>query len=159
MDLSGITASTPQSFGSATALPNQQLDKTAFMDLLVAQLKNQDPLDPASNEEFVGQLATFSSLEQLENVNDNIMTMVLLQQSNALLEQMTQSSGLIGQSVDWLNPQTGESGSGIVQSVKIEEGTAFLDVDGQSVALLDITKVNGPPEAADDDTSGDGESE
>jgi flagellar basal-body rod modification protein FlgD len=150
MDLSSITASTPTSLGSATALPNQQLDKTAFMDLLVAQLKNQDPLEPASNQEFVGQLATFSSLEQLENVNDNITTMVLLQQSNALLSQLTQSGGLIGKEVEWTNPETGLSGVGTVQSVKIDQGMAYLDVDGQSVALIDVTQVNGTPAAGDE---------
>ena len=163
MDLSGITASTPTTFGSATALPNQQLDKTAFMNLLVAQLKNQDPMDPASNEEFVGQLATFSSLEQLENVNDNITTMVLLQQSNALLSQLTQSGALIGKEVEWTNPETGVSGAGLVQSVKIDQGMAYLDVDGQSVALIDVTQVNGTPAAgggdAGDEGTGDGEAE
>jgi flagellar basal-body rod modification protein FlgD len=158
MDLSSILASTPTSPGSATTLPNQQLDKTAFMDLLVAQLKNQDPLEPASNQEFVGQLATFSSLEQLENVNDNITTMVLLQQSNALLSQLTQSGGLIGKEVEWTNPETGASGVGIVQSVKIDQGMAYLDVDGKSVALIDVTQVNGTPAAGDEGT-GDEEAE
>jgi flagellar basal-body rod modification protein FlgD len=158
MDLSGITASEPTGLGAAAGFPTQDHDKTAFMELLVAQLKNQDPLEPASNEEFVGQLATFSSLEQLENVNDNIVTMVLLQQSNALLEQLTQSSALIGQTVAWTNPETGESGTGVVQSVKVEDGTAFLDVDGQNIALLDVTDVlgaDGADETVEDETSGD----
>ena len=145
MDLSGITAVDP---GSSPVPPTQKLDKNAFMELLVAQLQNQDPLDPASNEEFVGQLATFGSLEQLENVNDNIMTMVLLQQSNALLGQMTEGSGLIGQSVSWSDPSTGASGTGVVESVKVKDGVAFLNVGGSDVALIDVTEVHGVP--ADD---------
>ena len=43
--------------------------KNEFLRLLVAQLKNQDPLNPVKNEEFVAQLATFSSLEQLMSIN------------------------------------------------------------------------------------------
>ena len=158
MDLSGITASEPSTIGAAAGLPSQALDKTAFMELLVAQLKNQDPLEPASNEEFIGQLANFSSLEQLENLNDNFMTMVLLNQSNALLGQMTEGSALIGQSVNWLDPTTGEGGTGVVESVKITDGTAFLKVGGQDVALVDVTEVLGVSEpetpAGDDGEEG-----
>lgn len=157
MDLSGITASEPSTLGAAAGLPAQQLDKTTFMELLVAQLQNQDPLEPASNEEFIGQLASFSSLEQLENLNDNLMTMVLLNQSNALLGQMTEGSALIGQSVTWLDPTTGEGGTGVVDSVKIADGTAFLSVAGQDVALIDVTEVLGEGESEPPAEEEDGE--
>jgi flagellar basal-body rod modification protein FlgD len=50
--------------------------KDEFLKLLVAQLQNQDPLSPLKNEEFVSQLATFSSLEQLISINENIKKMV-----------------------------------------------------------------------------------
>jgi flagellar basal-body rod modification protein FlgD len=144
MDLSGISATDTTSLSSALE-PQQGLDKGAFMELLVAQLKNQDPLQPASNEEFLGQLASFSSLEQLENMNDNFMTMVLLNQSNALLGQMTEGSALIGQSVSYTDPASGESGTGVVSSVKVIEGTAFLSIGGTDVALVDVTEIHGPP--------------
>jgi len=54
---------------------NNALDdigKTEFLKLLVAQLQNQDPLSPLKNEEFVAQLATFSSLEQLISINEGV---------------------------------------------------------------------------------------
>ncbi len=51
------------------------IDKDAFLTLLVTQLKNQDPTDPQSNEEFIVQLATFSSLEQLTKINEGVTAM------------------------------------------------------------------------------------
>jgi flagellar basal-body rod modification protein FlgD len=56
-----------QSSSSSTAI-----NKNEFLKLLVAQLKNQDPLSPVDNQQFIAQLATFSSLEQLISINAGI---------------------------------------------------------------------------------------
>lgn len=53
----------------------QNLDKDAFLKLLVVQLQNQDPTAPQSNTEFIAQLATFSSLEQLTKINEGVTAM------------------------------------------------------------------------------------
>lgn len=55
----------------------KQLGQSDFLQLLVAKLENQDPLAPSEDSEFVAQLATFSSLEQLVNANDNLQTLAL----------------------------------------------------------------------------------
>ena len=47
---------------------NSSLDKDAFLQLLVAQMKYQDPLEPTSNTEYISQLATFSELEEMQNL-------------------------------------------------------------------------------------------
>ncbi|MCP4804260.1 MAG: hypothetical protein GY913_23380 [Proteobacteria bacterium] len=70
-DASALDQSTTQTFGG------QDLDQSAFMNLLTTQMQNQDPLDPMANEEFIAQLATFSSLEQLMNLNSIAQTMTL----------------------------------------------------------------------------------
>ena len=48
------------------------MSKDEFLQLLVAQLKNQDPMDPVKNEDFLAQLATFSSLEQLVAIKEGV---------------------------------------------------------------------------------------
>jgi len=53
-------------------LPQRELGKDAFLHLFVTQMSNQDPLTPTANEEFVAQLAQFSSLEQMTRINDNL---------------------------------------------------------------------------------------
>ena len=157
MVLTGIDATDPYSGaltqgsltqGSLTAA-SQNLDRDAFMKLLVSQLEHQDPLSPVANEDFVAQLATFSSLEQLEGLNQNVVAMIALNQSNALLSQLTQSSALIDKEVSWFDPATQGERSGTVEAVKIVDGLAVLRIDGQDVPLALVTQVlNGESDSA-----------
>lgn len=62
---SGISGSSRSNSGTEW---NGDLDRMAFLRLLVTQLKNQNPMDPMDNREFLAQLAQFSSIEQMENV-------------------------------------------------------------------------------------------
>lgn len=67
---------------SATAAAGPQADKDMFMKLLVAQLKNQDPLSPQDGAAFVAQLAQFNSLEQLTNIRESIDELRAFMQQN-----------------------------------------------------------------------------
>lgn len=85
--------------GYETAAAKQMLDKDDFLQLLIAKLSNQDPLNPMADEDFVAQLAQFSSLEQLSNMNDNLTQDI---QWNYMLSQTisnTMATSLIGRSV------------------------------------------------------------
>ena len=144
MAITGISST--DSFSGLAQATNQNMDKSAFMKLLVSQLQNQDPMSPVANEDFVAQLATFSSLEQLEGLNQNVVAMIALNQSNALLSQLTQSSALIGKEVTWQDFETEETHSGTVESVKIVDGLAVLRIDGQDVPLASVTEIVGTPE-------------
>lgn len=156
MEIPGIQSNDPI-FG-ADAAGQSDLDKDAFLNMLVAQLKSQDPLAPTANEEMIAQLAQFSSLEQMQNLNDNILGMTVLQQNNALLEQLVSGSALIGKTVQYVDPSTGEPATGEVVSVKIEDGLAVLNIGGEDVPLANVTEVNGAadPGAGSDDDSGGG---
>lgn len=61
---------------TSNSAPKSAVDQNTFMTLLVAQLKNQDPLEPQGGAEFVAQLAQFNSLEQLININDQLGQLV-----------------------------------------------------------------------------------
>ncbi len=71
MQVSGTQSMQPPGMASEPT-GSQELGKTEFLQLLIAQLQNQDPLEPMSNSEFVAQLAQFSSVEQLVAVNEGI---------------------------------------------------------------------------------------
>jgi flagellar basal-body rod modification protein FlgD len=140
MSINGIDA-TDSTSGSFSSAATKSLDKNAFMKLLVSQLEHQDPLSPVANEDFVAQLATFSSLEQLEGLNQNVVAMIALNQSNALLSQLTQSSALIGKDVTWQDFDDQETHTGTVQSVKIVDGLAVLRIGDQDVPLAAVTEI------------------
>ena len=142
MEIPGISASAP--LATAGAAGESALGKDAFMKLLVSQLRNQDPLAPAQNEEMLAQLAQFSSLEQLEELNDNLVGLAVLQQSNALMDQLTSSSALIGQHVKYTDPESGADAWGDVGSVKITEGLAVLNIGGKDVPLVNVLEVSQP---------------
>ncbi len=57
---------------SAEARTNVGADQTTFLKLLIAQMKNQDPLQPQDSTQYMAQLAQFSSLEQLTSINDKL---------------------------------------------------------------------------------------
>ena len=94
-DVSSVSSATSSSLTN-TATGSDQLGKTEFLELLVAQMQYQDPLEPMSNSEFVAQLAQFSNVEQLVAVNEgiNILGVQQMGMTNA------QASSFIGQEVE-----------------------------------------------------------
>ncbi len=112
---------------------NSDLDKTAFLNLLMTQLKYQDPLNPTDDKEFIGQMAQFSALEQMNNLNRT--------------STMTQGYALIGKSVtaEMFNSTTGNTDviTGRVASVTSKNGETYLNIDGKEVPLAKVTNVSG----------------
>ncbi|MEE9442142.1 MAG: flagellar hook capping FlgD N-terminal domain-containing protein [candidate division Zixibacteria bacterium] len=99
MPLENVTyVNTKNGFGQI-APPSKDLGRDEFLRLLVAQLSHQDPMNPIKDEAFVAQLAQFSSLEQLENMNRNMIDSL---NYDFLLSQTisnTMATSLIGRSV------------------------------------------------------------
>jgi len=113
-----------------------------FFKLLSAQLSAQNPLEPMDDTQFIGQLTQQTQLQQSLETNQRLSQMTLLQESLAALQQMTQSAALIGKSVDYADPTTGEAKSGVVQAVRVEGGLVVLDVDGAGVPLPNVTAIS-----------------
>lgn len=68
----GTTVTDQTSANKLSPSASSDINKNEFLNLLVAQLKNQDPMNPVDNQQFLAQLATFSSLEQLMSINAGI---------------------------------------------------------------------------------------
>ncbi|MBS1809323.1 MAG: hypothetical protein JST84_14260 [Acidobacteria bacterium] len=72
MNINGITGNYTAAESSATTKTGAVADQTMFLKLLIAQMKNQDPLQPQDSTQYMAQLAQFSSLEQLTSINDKL---------------------------------------------------------------------------------------
>lgn len=109
---------------------NSSLDKDAFLQLLVAQMKYQDPLEPTSNTEYISQLATFSELEEMQNLTSGMT----LQRASSLVGQyvfmkVTDSSG------NTTYPE------GTVDYVVYENNKAYLSIDETLYSIDDLDTV------------------
>jgi flagellar basal-body rod modification protein FlgD len=72
---SGTNGTSSTSSGSVAGLPGSLTSESTFLNLLVAQIQNQDPLNPTDSIQFVGQLVQFSQLEQLLSINKGVTTL------------------------------------------------------------------------------------
>jgi flagellar basal-body rod modification protein FlgD len=130
----GLASATGQSTG------NQALGKDAFLQLLVTQLKNQNPLEPQDNGAFVAQLAQFSSLEGITTLNDTVSGLA----SNYNSSQALQASSLVGRSViapgDKAVVDTTKSLSGtvVVPSSVASATLKITDASGKTVRTIDL---------------------
>jgi flagellar basal-body rod modification protein FlgD len=112
------------------------LGKDDFLKILIAQLQNQDPLNPMEDKEFISQMASFSSLEQMTNMSTQLSDFIQLQVNDGILKY----SEMIGKQVEWESSE-GKS-SGIVKSITQSGADIILEMqDGQEVPSALITKV------------------
>ncbi|MFP3154091.1 flagellar hook capping protein [Lachnospiraceae bacterium ZAX-1] len=125
------TSAASQSRSTAAAKNNNGLGKEAFLQLLVAQMKYQDPLEPTSNTEYISQLATFSSLEEMQNLNATVTG--------------AQAANLVGKQVmlKVMSPTTGETTyvTGKVDYMVRENGKVFLSVKDRLYSIDDLDSV------------------
>lgn len=106
------------------------MDKDAFLQLLVAQMKYQDPLEPTSNTEYISQFATFSSLEQMQNMSATL--------------ELSRASTLVGQTVLMkVTDSTGKTTQvqGNVDFVVYENNKAYLSIAGELYSMEDLDTV------------------
>ena len=112
-------------------------DKEMFLNLMVAQLRYQDPLNPSDSGEFLAQSAQFTSLEKMQDVADQ--TAALLSSSVAF-----GASNMVGKNVTYLD-EDGNTVSGTVDGVTFDQSGPMLQVGDQSVSLGQVTSVGTVP--------------
>lgn len=105
-----------------------------FMQLLLAQLRNQNPLDPVQDKDFMGQVTQLNSFQELQK-------MTKLLQSLSKSNQLTEAAGLIGKTVR-VRAADGQVRSGLVSGVTLTGDTAMLVMGQDQAALADVIGVS-----------------
>jgi flagellar basal-body rod modification protein FlgD len=118
---------------SATTSTSGTSDKDLFLQLMVAQMRNQDPANPTDSSEFLAQTAQFTALEKMQQVADQTSQLVALQVAFG-------ASSMVGRNVAYPGPDGGML-SGVVSSVRFEASGPVLQVDGQDVHFAEVQSV------------------
>ncbi|KRB79962.1 hypothetical protein ASE01_00140 [Nocardioides sp. Root190] len=128
----GVTSGA-QSTATTTGFGDQQV----FLELMVAQMRYQDPLNPTDSSEFMAQTAQFTALEKMQAVADQTAMLLSAQLSFG-------ASSMIGQTVRWYD-DAGAEQSGTVQGTTYLSTGPVLSVDGHEVPITDVISVGSAP--------------
>ncbi|WRP08449.1 flagellar hook assembly protein FlgD [Rossellomorea aquimaris] len=131
------------------------LGKDDFLKILMTQLQNQDPLNPMQDKDFIAQMATFSSLEQMTNLTKTMEKFV----DNQSQSQLISYNQFVGKQVTWhkiIESEAGDApeiqeGQGFVKGVRFKgDSVEFIMEDGTILTPGNISQVNttGTPEAS-----------
>ncbi|KAB8138741.1 flagellar hook assembly protein FlgD [Gracilibacillus oryzae] len=140
---------------SAVKEHSETLGKDDFLRVLMTQLQNQDPLNPMDDKQFISQMATFSSLEQMMQMNQAITNLV----HNQTVSPVIQYSHLIGQQVSYykIDEETGviaepkEILTSKVSAISQTEGYAVIELeDGSKIFTDEILKIEQNENISDD---------
>jgi flagellar basal-body rod modification protein FlgD len=126
MNIASIADTGSANPGSATA-PGDQLDRQDFLQLLVMQLKNQDPLNPIDDREFISQMAQLSSLEATNQLSSQMGQMAAGQQQLGAL-------ALVGRDVEY-SDGSGGTVRGKVSGLRLGAAEPMLKIDDREVPL------------------------
>lgn len=110
------------------------MGKDSFLKLLITQMRHQDPTQPMQDREFISQMAQFSALEQMTNINTAIQTLNRSAKSN-------EAYSLLGRRVEAFNQTDGTRNDGIVTKVYFRDNEVRLKVNNREVNLSDIHAV------------------
>ncbi len=126
------------------------MNPEAFLKLMIVQLQNQDPTEPTSNEELLGQISQMRSLQASLELEKMITMLATSQSSVASVSFASSAASLIGREVTGMtaesqgeNGQTipGEEITGIVERAILREGKAYIGIGDRELPVENLTKV------------------
>lgn len=117
-----------------TAVASSVVSKDEFLKLFVAQLKNQNPMDPMKGHEFIAQLAQFSSLEQLTSLNASFADTMKFQ-------QLTGGSEFIGKKATYVDTVVGGTAEGVIQGAMILGDSISVVIENKEIPIANVTGI------------------
>ncbi len=146
MDINSINADTSRVSLQSGTRGSSELGQQQFLQLLVAQLRNQDPINPLDGAEFAAQLAQFNSVEQLVNVNEGINMLAKAQEGLAVGLTNTMAASLAGKHVKAISNEINLSGQASEINFNLKSAASDVEVvirdqDGNAVRRVNLTNL------------------
>ncbi|HEY8875759.1 MAG TPA: flagellar hook capping FlgD N-terminal domain-containing protein [Desulfosporosinus sp.] len=135
---SSVPKTNSSTSGSKVASTNDALGKDDFLKILVAQMKNQDPMNPTDSTQSIAQLAQFSSLEQMTNIATAMNTLSQSMTNFSQQSSLTQGAAMIGKWVSGVDTDGVTPMEGTVESVKWLDGHPKLQIRKSDGTLADL---------------------
>ncbi len=122
------------------------LGKDDFLKLLITQLRYQNPLEPMDNNEYIAQMASFSALEQMTNLNTSFNKLALVFYDYLIPQMQWQhASQMLGKEVTYLNPSAEDDAeeflSGVIESILTKDGQIYFMINGSKVPVVNVTEI------------------
>lgn len=117
-----------------------ELGSDQFLKLFVEQMKNQDPLEPVGNADFLAQLAQFSSLEQLGKQTTLLDEQAVNSERTRVLQELDIASSMIGKDITY-SARDGSHKTGTVGGVRLLEEGIFFDVGNDVVPVAQLLGI------------------
>jgi flagellar basal-body rod modification protein FlgD len=118
---------------STTSTSSSSSISTQYLNLLITQLQNQDPMDPMSNDQMTSVMTGLSELQQLESMNTSFASVLTAEQTN-------QATALIGKQITFTSNNSTAQAS--VDGVAMQNGVPVLSAGGQLVSLDDVQTIS-----------------
>jgi len=120
-----------------------------FLRLLTEQLRSQTPFEPVDNESFMNQMASYSSMQQQQELNTNMLQLLDYQGVLARLQGLSEGSSLLGKQISFTD-DAGRESTDVVNSVYVgQDGQVRVRTEGgRDMELRKVTGVASPPSAA-----------
>ena len=113
--------------------PQSQVDKDLFLQILTTQLRNQDPTQPMEDREMIAQMAQFSTLEQISNLNQAFNQFIDSQQVD-----ISRYSTMMNKEVTWTDDVTGQQESGAVKGIIKKDDQFYYQVNDEEIPVGNI---------------------
>lgn len=113
--------------------PQSQVDKDLFLQILTTQLRNQDPTQPMEDREMIAQMAQFSTLEQISNLNQAFNQFIDSQQVD-----ISRYSTMMNKEVTWTDDVTGQQESGVVKGIIKKDDQFYYQVNDEEIPVGNI---------------------
>lgn len=134
MAISGVSNVSSSSASANSSAGGVAINQQQFLQMLTAQLKAQDPLNPVSATDFTSQLAQLSTVSGLQQLNSTAQQLLQLQ-------QLSQGAALLGKTVTYAQTGGGSLGKGVVQGISVQNGQVQVQVGNQQIALGQINGI------------------